>query len=91
MDGTHTGIPPFFAGNLTGGNHTVAVSLDGYQLWQQTVTLLSEQILPVVINLSPGSPQKTMDATVLTVVPAPAPQVAGFFAIRGILHYVRKH
>ena len=91
VDGASTGITPVIAGNLTSGNHTVAVSLDGYQPWQQTVTLLPGQILPVAINLSPISPQKTAATTTPKSGPAPAPLIAGFLAIVGILHYVRRH
>jgi hypothetical protein len=91
VDGGSTGITPVIAGNLTSGNHTVAVSLEGYQPWQQTVTLLPGQILPVAINLSPVSPQKTAAATTPKSGPAPAPLIAGFLAIMGILHYVRRH
>ncbi|MCK7468225.1 MAG: PEGA domain-containing protein [Desulfosudis oleivorans] len=37
------------------GNHTVAVSLDGYASLRQTVTVIPGQSLPVTIGLSPVS------------------------------------
>jgi len=59
VDGGDTGIAPVTAENLTAGNHTIAVSLDGYTSLQQTVTVIPGQTVPVTIGLAPVPPQKT--------------------------------
>jgi hypothetical protein len=75
VDGKDAGITPVTAGNLTAGNHTVDVSLEGYTSLHQTVMVISGQTLPVTIGLSPVSLQKT--ETPRAAGPAPAFLIAG--------------
>lgn len=53
VDGRNAGISPVVVGNLTRGNHTVAVSLDGYASLPMTVTVIPGQTFPVTIGLTP--------------------------------------
>ncbi len=89
VDGGDTGIAPLTAGNLTGGNHTVAVSLDGYTSLQQTVTVIPGQTMPVTVGLSPVPPQKT--ETTPTAGPSAAFLIAGFIAVLFFIRNVRRH
>lgn len=89
VDGTDTGITPVIAGNLTVGNHTVAVSLEGYVSQRQTVAVVPGQTLPVTLGLSPIPPQKT--ATMPTAGPAAAPLIAGFVAMMLLIEYIRRY
>ncbi|MDO9326738.1 MAG: PEGA domain-containing protein [Methanoregula sp.] len=88
VDGTIPGITPFAAENLTLGNHTVAVSLDGYLSQQQTVTVIPGQTLPVSVGLSPIPPQTT--APTRAAGPAAASLIAGSVAIMLIIQYIRR-
>ena len=88
VDGRNAGITPVIADNLTGGNHTVAVSLDGYISLQQTFAVIPGQTLPVTIGLSPVPPQKT--ETKRAAGPAAAPLIAGFVAIMLLIRYIRR-
>jgi hypothetical protein len=90
VDGMSTGIAPVTAGNLTRGNHTVAVSLDGYTSLSQMVTVIPDQTIPVTIGLSPIPPQKT--ETTHAAGPAAAPLIAGFVAIMLLIQSnIRRH
>ncbi|MFA4824684.1 MAG: PEGA domain-containing protein [Methanoregula sp.] len=88
VDGKNTGVAPVTAGNLTLGNHTVAVSLDGYTSVQQTVEVIPGQIQPVTIGLFPVPLQKT--ETTHAAGTAAAPQIAGFVAILLLIQYIRR-
>ena len=88
VDGTNTGIAPVTAYNLTGGNHTVAVSMDGYISLQQIVQVIPGQTVPVTIGLSPVPPQKT--ETTHAAGPATASLVAGFVAVLLLTRYIRR-
>jgi hypothetical protein len=88
VDGKNSGIAPVTVGNLTVGNHTVAVSLDGYIPMQQTVTVVSGQTLPVTIGLSSIPPQKT--ETTHAAGPEAVSLIAGFVAIMLLIQYVRR-
>lgn len=88
VDGKNSGIAPVIIGNLTGGNHTVSVSLDGYIPLQQTLMVVPGQTLPATIVLSPALLQKTVtthtaDFKVVTLI-------AGFVAIMLLIQYVRR-
>jgi len=88
VDGKNAGMTPLMAENLTGGDHTVAVSLDGYTSLQQTVAVITGQTLPVTIRLSPSPPQKT--ETTRAAGPAAAPMITGFVAMLLLIRYVRR-
>lgn len=89
VDGTDTGITPVTAGNLTAGNHTVAITLDGYLSQQQAVAVIPGQTQPVNFGLSPFPPQKT--ETTHTAGPATASLIAGFVALMLFIRYLRRH
>ncbi|MFA5222417.1 MAG: PEGA domain-containing protein, partial [Methanoregula sp.] len=88
VDGKITGMTPVTADNLTAGNHTVAVSLDGYLPLQQVVTVIPGQTLPIAIGLSPVPSQKT--ETTHAAGPEVVSLVAGFVAIMFLLRYIRR-
>jgi hypothetical protein len=88
VDGMTAGTTPVTAGNLTAGNHTIAVSLDGYTSLQQTVTIIAGQTLPVTIGLSPLPPQTT--ATPRAAVAAVLPMVGGCVALLLLTRYGRR-
>ncbi|PKL68396.1 MAG: hypothetical protein CVV30_10815 [Methanomicrobiales archaeon HGW-Methanomicrobiales-1] len=88
VDGQIAGTAPVLAVNLTGGNHTVAVSLDGYLSGEQTVAVIPGQTLPVTIGLSPVPLRTTV--TTPAAAMATAPLVAGFVAILFLIHYIRR-
>lgn len=89
VDGTIPGITPFTTGNLSMGNHTVAVSLAGYISLQQTVTVIPGQTTPVNVGLSPAPvPQTT--ATTPAAAPSAAFLIAGSVAIMLLIQYIRK-
>ena len=88
VDGKNSGIAPVTVGNLTVGNHTVAVSLDGYISMQQTVTVVLGQTLPVTIGLSSVPLQKT--ETTHAAGPEVISLIAGFIAIMLLIQYVRR-
>jgi len=87
VDGKNTGITPLKAENLTSGNHTIVVSLDGYMPLQQTVTILTGQTQPVNIGLLPIPPQKT--GTTRAAGPEAVTLIAVFLAIMFIVRYTR--
>ena len=86
VDGKNTGITPVTSENLTGGNHTVAGSSDGYMPLQQTVTVVPGQT-PVNIGL-PIPPQKT--ETTRATGPEAVTLIAGFLAIMLLGQYIRR-
>ncbi len=88
VDGKNIGITPVTAENLTRGNHTVAVSLDGYMPLQQIVTVVPGQTLPVNIGLFPIPPQKT--ETTHAAGPEVVTLIAGFVAIMLLVRYFRR-
>ena len=88
VDGNNSGIAPVTVGNLTRGNHTVAVSLDGYLSIQQTVMVVTGQTLPVAINLSPIPLQKT--ETTHAAGPEAVTLIAGFVAIMLLINYIQR-
>ncbi|MHB8164219.1 MAG: PEGA domain-containing protein [Methanoregula sp.] len=88
VDGQIAGTAPVLAVNLTGGNHTVAVSLDGYISGEQTVAVIPGQTQPVTITLSPVPPRATV--TTPAAATATAPLVAGFVAILFLIQYIRR-
>ena len=88
VDGKNFGIAPVTIGNLTVGNHTVTVSLDGYISMQQTVMVVPGQTLPVIIGLSPTPLQKT--GTTHTAGSEVVTLIAGFVAIMHLIQYVRR-
>jgi hypothetical protein len=88
VDGSYTGIAPLMAGNLTTGDHTIAVSLDGYISLQQTVTVIPGKTLPVTIGLSPIPLQKT--ETTHAAGPAAAPLFTGFIVMLLLVRYIRR-
>ena len=88
VDGKSTGITPLTADNLTAGNHTVAVSLNGYMPLQQMVTVIPGQTLPVTIGLSPEPLQKTESTH--AAGPEAVSLVAGFMAIMFLFRYIRR-
>ncbi len=88
VDGKNAGIAPVTIRNLTGGNHTVAVSLDGYMPLQQTLRVVPGQTLPATIGLSPAPLQKTV--TTHTAGSEVVTLIAGFVAIMLLIHYVRR-
>ena len=88
VDGQNSGITPVTVGNLTTGNHTIAVSLDGYISMQQTVTVVPGQTLPVTIGLSSLPLQKT--GTTHAAGPEAVTLIAGFVAIMLLTEYVRR-
>ena len=88
VDGKNSGMAPVTIGNLTVGNHTVAVSLDGYIPMQQMVTVVQGQTLPVNIGLSPIPLQKT--ETTHAAGPEVVTLIAGFVAIMLLIQYVRR-
>ena len=89
VDGKNSGIAPATIGNLTVGNHTVAISLDGYISMQQTVTVVPGQTFPVTIGLSPIPLQKT-ETTTYASGPEGVTLIAGFVAIMLLIQYVRR-
>jgi hypothetical protein len=89
VDGKDTGRAPVIAGNLTGGNHTIAVSLDGYTSLQQTVTVIPGQTMPLTIGLLPVPPQKT--ETQRAAGPSAAFVIAGCVAILLLVGNIRRH
>ena len=88
VDGGNKGITPVIAENLTGGNHTIAVSLDGYISQQQTVKVVTGQTMPVTIGLSPVAPQKT--ETTHAAGSEAVTLIAGFVAIMFLVRYIRR-
>ena len=88
VDGKGTGIAPLIAGNLTGGNHTIAVSLDGYTSLPLTVIVIPGQTLPVTIGLSLVPTQKT--ETTHAAGPEAVTLIAGFLTIMLLIQYVRR-
>ncbi|MDP2796597.1 MAG: PEGA domain-containing protein [Methanoregula sp.] len=88
VDGRNIGLAPVTAGNLTVGNHTVTVSLDGCISLQQTVTVIPGQTLLVNIGLIPQPPQKA--ETTRAAGPAAAPLIAGFVAIMFFIRCTRR-
>jgi hypothetical protein len=88
VDGIHSGITPLTAENLTRGNHTVAVSLEGYTSVQQTVSVIPNQTLPLTIALS-SVPPKTAEVT-HAAGPAPATLIIGFVAMLFLIRHIRR-
>ncbi len=88
VDGQIAGTAPVLAVNLTGGNHTVAVSLEGYISGEQTVTVIPGQTQPVTIGLS-AVPLRTT-VTTPAAATATAPLVAGFVGILFLIQYIRR-
>ncbi|MDP3395950.1 MAG: PEGA domain-containing protein [Methanoregula sp.] len=88
VDGKNSGIAPVTIGNLTMGNHTVAVSLDGYMPLQQTLMVVPGQTLTATIGLSPALMQKTV--TTHTAEFKVVTLIAGFVAIMLLIQYVRR-
>ena len=86
VDGGDTGIAPVTAENLTAGNHTIAVSLDGYTSLQQTVTVIPGQTVPVTIGLVPVPPKKTERQP--AAGPAAAHLIAGFVAMLYLTRHI---
>ena len=88
VDGQNAGTAPVLAVNLTRGNHTVAISLDGYISGEQTVAVIPGQTLSVTIGLSPVPPRTTV--TTPAAATATVPLVAGFVAILFLVQYIRR-
>ncbi|MFA4848974.1 MAG: PEGA domain-containing protein [Methanoregula sp.] len=88
VDGGNSGITPVTVSNLTGGNHTVAVSMTGYMPLQEVVTVIPGQTLPVNLGLSPVPPQKTV--TTRAAGPDAASLIAGFVAVVLLTQYIRR-
>ncbi|MDP3565508.1 MAG: PEGA domain-containing protein [Methanoregula sp.] len=89
VDGTDTGRAPLTAGNLTEGNHTISVSLDGYTSLPLTVRVVPGQTIPVTIGLTPIPPQRA--ETTHAAGPAAATLIAGFVAVLFLIRNVRRH
>jgi hypothetical protein len=88
VNGKNSGIAPVTVGNLTRGNHTVAVSMDGYMPLQQTVAVIPGQTMPVNIGLSPIPPQKT--GTTRAAGSEAVTLIAGFMAIMLLVRCIRR-
>jgi hypothetical protein len=88
VDGRDIGLAPVTAGNLTAGNHTIAVSRDGYLTFQQTVTVSPGRILPLSVGLSPLPRQTT--ATPRAAGAAALPVIAGCVALLLLTRYGRR-
>jgi hypothetical protein len=88
VDGGNPGITPVTVSNLTGGNHTVTVSLNGYIPMQQVVTVIPGQTLPINLGLSQALPQKAV--TTRAAGPEAASLIAGFVSIVLLIRYIRR-
>jgi len=53
LDGSPAGISPALFSNLSTGNHTLAISRDGYQPVQENITVVTDQVVPVTVALAP--------------------------------------
>jgi hypothetical protein len=89
VDGENTGIAPLVAGNLTGRNHTITVSLDGYTSVPLNVMVIPGQTVPVTIRLTPMLPQKT--ETARAAGPSPVIMVAGLVAVLFLIRNVYRY
>lgn len=93
VDGKDTGLTPLTVGNLTGGNHTIAVSLDGFTSLSQTVIVIPGQTLPVSIDLLPVpqqiTPQQKTETT-HAAGPEAVTMIAGFVSIMFLIRYIRR-
>jgi hypothetical protein len=88
VDGKDTGTTPLITGNLTEGNHTIAVSLDGYTSMPVEVVVIPGQTLPVTIGLLPIPLQTTV--TPRLAGPAAATLIAGFVAMLLFIRYTTR-
>ena len=88
VDGIPAGIAPVTAENLTAGNHTVEVTLDGYTSLLQTVAVIPGRTLPVTIGLTPQTSQTT--ETTQAAGAAALPVVAVCVALLLLTRYVRR-
>jgi hypothetical protein len=88
VDGNNYGISPVIVGNLTQGNHTIAVSLEGYTSLPLTLVVIPGQTIPVTIGLTPIPPQ--VQGTTPAAGPAATTMIAGCIAILFLFRQIRR-